>query len=224
MSEETSRMELGKMRAVNLLGWLGQYSVVLLMLVVSDSSYAQSYPRCTGTGEVASDAQGTYWALDGKCGGFDFFAKFNADFPAIVSPCAGSVNAHHECLDMAYAKNGSLSWLNVKVPSSGRYQLDFRYAFAKGLFPLDCERPEALVVNGVKVINTVHFMRTSSYSFSVFEHKLVVVNLNAGVNSVEMYNNGSDHGISRLDYVHVTPTPNPPTPVDGGATPNCLYP
>jgi hypothetical protein len=211
------------MRAVNLLRWLG---AVLLVLMVSDSSYAQSYPKCTGTGEVAGDAQGTYWAIDGKCSGFDFFAKFNANFPTIVSPCAGSVNTHHECIDMAYAKEGRLSWLNVKVPSSGKYQLDFRYAFAKGLFPLlvDCERPEALVVNGIKVINTIHFMRTSSYSFSVFRDELVVVNLKAGVNSVEMYNNGSDHGISRLDYVHVTPTPNPLTPIDGGATPNCLFP
>lgn len=201
-------------------------AAIFLMIMGSSLAHATTYPKCTGTGQVAGDAQSTYWSLDGQCNGFDFFARFGADFPAVVNPCPGSVDKRKECIDLAYAKAGRLTWLNVKVPNTGRYQLDFRYSFAKGLFPalVYCQRPEALLVNGVTVIDTIHFMRTSAADFSQFRHEFVTVELKAGVNNVALYNNGSDHGISRVDSMKVSPTSNGLTSIDGGPVPNCMFP
>ena len=219
------------MRAFNLLTWL--IGAVLLTFMAAPGHAAIWYDKCTGTGQVASatvgGVPGRYWSSDALCGGFTFFPTtgYNANFPAIVNPCAGTSDPRGKCIDLAYSKPGTLSWLNVKVPTAGRYTLDFKYAFAKGLFPAlaDCERPEALKVNGVQVINTIHFMRTAGGNdFTAFTHKLVVVELKAGANTVELYNNGSDHAISRLDYMIVTATTNPLTPLNGGPTLPCLFP
>ena len=189
------------------------------------------YRACTGTGAVGAatvgGVPGRYWSLDGKCSGFDYFDTYQDYFPAVVWSCGGTSDPRGHCIDMAYAMQGGLSWHNVVVPTAGRYQLDFKYASAKGLFPLliDCDRPEAIVVNGVQVIDTMHFTRTAGDGdFTVFVHVFAVVMLKAGVNTVEMYNNGSDHGISRLDYMIVSSTTNPLTPANGGPTPACLFP
>jgi hypothetical protein len=210
--------------------YFGSVAFIIASCTTGSQAAAQSYPMCIGTGTVpgapepGNRTEIRYWAKDGKCGGLDFFELFQAYFPALVSPCAGSISPNGLCIDMAYAANGTLSFYKVNVPQAGHYRVRWRYAFAKGLFPQVCDRKEALVVNGIKVIDTIHFMRTSATSFSVFQHVDVVVALNAGNNTLVLYNNGSHAGVSRVDDFSTLPTLQNLTPKDGGPEPLCPFP
>jgi hypothetical protein len=86
---------------------------------------------------------------------------------------------------MAYAAEGTATFFNVVVPTSGNYRSTFRYAYASGLFPGVKDRPEGIMVNGVVVINNLHFPITGS--FQAFENSSLVVPLIAGKNTVQIY-------------------------------------
>jgi hypothetical protein len=208
----------------------GGGALIIASCISGTQAGAQSYPLCTGTGMVSgvpepgNPIEFRHWAKDGKCGGLDYFEQLHAYFPALVSPCAGSISPNGLCIDMAYALNGTLSFYRVNVPQAGHYRIRWRYAFAKGFFPQVCDRKEALVVNGVQVIDTIHFMRTAENIFSVFQHVDIVVALNAGNNTLVLYNNGSQAGVSRVDDFSTLPTLQNVTPKNGGPKPLCPFP
>jgi hypothetical protein len=102
---------------------------------------------------------------------------------------------------MAYAVQGTATFFNVVVPASVSYMLTFRYAFASGLFPGVTDRPEGIMVNGVVITSDVHFPITGN--FETFQNSSLVVPLNAGTNTVQMFNIASA-SISRADSMTVT--------------------
>jgi predicted phage tail protein len=103
---------------------------------------------------------------------------------------------------MAYSTQGTMTFLNVKVPSSGLYTVDWRYAFQGGLFPGVTNRQMGLAVNGTVVTRTERFPITGS--FDTYQHSFLQAHLNAGVNTISMLA-VSDHGLSRVDQLTVTP-------------------
>ena len=64
---------------------------------------------------------------------------------------------------MAYADQGSMTFLNVNVAAAGTYEVSFRYAFASGLFPGVNDREMGLSVNGQVVVDPMHFPITGSF-------------------------------------------------------------
>jgi hypothetical protein len=118
-----------------------------------------SPPASRGDGMVAGIAVpgGTqYYFTDALLAGFDCFEQLSAWFPSYIHS-TNSVNPAHEVVDMAYAVEGTATFLNVVVPTSGNYTLTVRYAFASGLFPGVTDRPEGIMVNGVVITNDMHF-------------------------------------------------------------------
>src|SRR4029450_11742133 len=105
-------------------------------------------------------------------------------------------------VDMAYAQEGTMTFNNVVVPTSGLYTIDWRYAFPGGTFPGVNNRQMGLSVNGTVIPRTQSFPITGS--FDVYQHSALQVHLNAGVNTVQMMA-VSDHGLSRVDQLTVTP-------------------
>ena len=125
---------------------------------------------------------------------------------------------------MAYATEGSMTFNNVVVPTSGLYTIDWRYAFQGGLFPGVNNRQMGVEVNGTVITTTERFPITGS--FEIYQDSSLQVHLNAGVNSITMFA-VSDHGVSRVDELIVTPAtasvPSGPTnltvtPGSAGAT------
>ena len=125
---------------------------------------------------------------------------------------------------MAYANDGSMTFNDVVVPTSGLYTVNWRYAFQSGLFPGVNNRQMGLEVNGTVITTTERFPITGS--FETYQHSSLQVHLNAGVNSISMLA-VSDHGVSRVDQMTVTPAtasvPSGPTnltvtPGNGSAT------
>src|SRR5258706_4393666 len=106
---------------------------------------------------------------------------------------------------MAYAAEATATFFNVVVPTSGNYTLTFRYAYASGLFPGVTDRPEGIMVNGVVITNDMHFPITGN--FETFENSSIVVPLNAGKNTVQMFNIASA-SISRSDTLTITAAGN----------------
>jgi len=160
-------------------------------------------PASRGNGMVAGVAVpgGTqYYFTDALLAGFDCFEQLSAWFPSYIHS-TNSVNPAHEVVDMAYAVEGSATFFNVVVPTSGNYTLTVRYAFASGLFPGVTDRPEGIKVNGVVITNDMHFPITGN--FETFENSSIVVPLNAGKNTVEMFNIASA-SISRADTLTIT--------------------
>jgi hypothetical protein len=141
-----------------------------------------------------------YYFTDALLAGFDCFEQLSAWFPSYIHS-TNSVNPAHEVVDMAYAVEGSATFFNVVVPTSGNYTLTVRYAFASGLFPGVTDRPEGIKVNGVVITNDMHFPITGN--FETFENSSIVVPLNAGKNTVEMFNIASA-SISRADTLTIT--------------------
>src|SRR3982074_2715551 len=108
---------------------------------------------------------------------------------------------------MAYASKGTATFFNVQAPKKGNYTIAVRYAFAFGLFPGITDRPEGVKVNGVVISYNMHFPIT--YSFEDYDCSSILVPLNAGKNTIEVFN-VSNHGIPRVDTMTVT-QPGSPT-------------
>lgn len=160
---------------------------------------------------VASGSSQVFYAKDAQLAGFDWFQTLTGWFPQVLGS-AGSISPNQKVVDMAYSTRGAMTFLNVSVPSSGLYTVDWRYAFQSGLFPGVTNRQMGLAVNGAVVTSTERFPITGS--FDVYQHSSLQVHLNAGVNSVTMLA-VSDHGVSRVDQMTVSPAT---ASVPGGPT------
>src|SRR5258706_96388 len=141
-----------------------------------------------------------YYFKDALLAGFDCFEQLSSWFPSYITT-SNSISPNHQVVDMAYAEEATATFLNVVVPASGNYTLTFRYAYASGLFPGVKDRPEGIMVNGVVITNNQHFPITGS--FSTYQDSSLVVPLNAGKNTVQMFNIASA-SIARADAMTVT--------------------
>ncbi|MFC4585323.1 fibronectin type III domain-containing protein [Sphaerisporangium corydalis] len=166
---------------------------------------ASKTPPPIGTGgNVAGVPAGNGWVYyckDALLGGFDWFQTLNGWFPDVLGS-SGSDSPGDRVVDMAYAEDGSMTFNNVVVPTSGLYTVDWRYAFQGGLFPGVNNRQMGLKVNGTVITRTQSFPITGS--FDVYQHSALQVQLRAGVNSISQIA-VSDHGLSRVDQMTVTP-------------------
>src|SRR5713226_7642952 len=160
-------------------------------------------PTSRGDGMIAGVpvAGGTqYYFKDALLGGFDCFEQLSAWFPSYFTS-SNSISPTHVVVDMAYAAQATATFFNVVVPTGGNYTLTVRYAYASGLFPGVNDRPEGISVNGVVITNDMHFPITGN--FETFENSSIVVPLNAGKNTVQMFNIASA-SISRADALTIT--------------------
>ena len=186
-------------------------------------------PRTSpGSGTVAgvSGAGGQiFYAKDGLGAGFDWFNATPAMctncpdwFPQWLGAQSGALAPGGAVVDLAYADTATLTFNNVVVPSTGIYNIDFRYAFGPGLFPNVTNREMGLRVNGTVVTSHQRFPITGS--FSTYQHSFTQVQLNAGQNSIMQFA-VTDHGISRVDEVTITAAtgllPSDPTNLTGVA-------
>jgi hypothetical protein len=166
---------------------------------------ASKTPPPIGTGgNVAGVPAGSgqvYYAKDALLGGFDWFQTLTGWFPQDLGS-SGSASPTQQVVDMAYSTVGTLTFNNVVVPTSGLYTIDWRYAFQGGLFPGVNNRQMGLMVDGTVITSTQRFPITGS--FDTYQHTFLQAHLNAGVNSVTMFA-VSDHGVSRVDQLTVTP-------------------
>jgi len=188
---------------------------------------ASKTPPPIGTGGNAAGVPSgnslVYYAKDALLSGFDWFQTLSGWFPQVLGS-SGSASPGQQVVDMAYSTREKMTFNNVVVPTAGLYTIDWRYAFASGLFPGVTNRQMGLSVNGTVITNTERFPITGS--FDVYQHSILQAHLNAGVNSVTMFA-VSDHGVSRVDQLIVTPAtasvPSGPTnltatPGNGSAT------
>jgi len=167
-------------------------------------------PTSRGDGTVAgvAVAGGTqYYFKDALLAGFDCFEQLSSWFPSYFHS-TNSISPTQEVVDMAYTVTGTATWSNVVVPVTGNYTLTIRYAYASGLFPGVTDRPEGISVNGVVITNDMHFPITGN--FETFENSSITVPLNAGKNTVQMFNIASA-SISRADALTIT----------AGGSPSC---
>jgi hypothetical protein len=166
---------------------------------------ASKTPPPIGTGGntagVASGNSLVFYGKDSLLGGFDWFQTLTGWFPQALGS-SGSVSPGQQVIDMAYAQEGSMTFNNVVEPASGLYTVDWRYAFASGLFPGVTNRQMGLEVNGTVITTTERFPVTGS--FDVYQDSALQVHLNAGKNSIALVA-VSDHGVSRVDELTVTP-------------------
>jgi fibronectin type 3 domain-containing protein len=188
---------------------------------------ASKTPPPIGTGGnvpgVASGAGEVYYAKNALLGGFDWFQTLTGWYPQVLGS-SGSITPGNLVVDMAYSEDGTLTFNDVVVPTSGLYTVDWRYAFQSGLFPGINNRQMGLEVDGTVITSTERFPITGS--FETYQDSTIQVHLNAGVNSITMFA-VSDHGVSRVDQLTVTPAtasvPSAPTnvvakPGNGSAT------
>jgi hypothetical protein len=166
---------------------------------------ASKTPPPIGTGGntagVASGNSLIYYGKDALLGGFDWFQTLTGWFPQPLGS-SGALTPGGQVIDMAYAAEGSMTFNNVVVPAAGLYTVDWRYAFAQGLFPGVMNREMGLEVNGTVITSTQRFPVTGS--FDVYQDSKLQVHLNAGKNSIGMLA-VSSHGVSRVDELIVTP-------------------
>src|SRR5882724_11214643 len=166
---------------------------------------ASKTPPPIGTGGNAAGVPSgnslVYYAKDALLSGFDWFQTLSGWFPQVLGS-SGSASPGQQVVDMAYSTREKMTFNNVVVPTAGLYTIDWRYAFASGLFPGVTNRQMGLSVNGTVITNTERFPITGS--FDVYQHSILQAHLNAGVNSVTMFA-VSDHGVSRVDQLIVTP-------------------
>jgi fibronectin type 3 domain-containing protein len=186
---------------------------------------ASKTPPPIGTGGnlpgVASGNSLIFYCKDALLGGFDWFQTLTGWFPQVLGSSA-ALSPGGRVVDMAYASNGSLTFTDVVVPTSGLYTVTWRYAFQGGLFPGVNNRQMGLEVNGTVITSTERFPITGN--FETYQNSSLQVHLNAGANSVSMLA-VSDHGVSRVDEMTVTPAtasvPSGPTSLTvtpGGAS------
>ena len=155
-------------------------------------------PASTG-GDVAGVPSGNglvYYAKDARLAGFDWFPTLSRWAPVVLR------SAGRDVVDMAYSTAGTMSFQDVVVPVSGLYTLDWRYAFASGLFPGVTDRTMGIAVDGVVLTRDQSFPITGS--FTTYRHSRRQVYLHAGVNTVSLFA-VSDHGVARVDQLTVTP-------------------
>src|SRR5882762_270311 len=160
-------------------------------------------PSSRGDGMIAGVpvAGGTqYYFKDALLANFDCFEQLSAWFPSYFTS-SNSISPTHVVVDMAYAAQATATFFNVVVPTGGNYTLTVRYAYASGLFPGVNDRPEGISVNGVVITSDMHFPITGN--FETFENSSIVVRLNAGKNTVQMFNIASA-SISRADTLTIT--------------------
>ena len=160
-------------------------------------------PTSRGDGMVAGVAVpgGTqYYFKDALLANFDCFEQLSSWFPSYFHS-TNSISPTQEVVDMAYAAAATATFLNVTVPTGGNYTLTVRYAYASGLFPGVTDRPEGISVNGVVITSDMHFPITGN--FETFANSSIVVPLNAGKNTVQMFNIASA-SISRADALTIT--------------------
>ena len=160
-------------------------------------------PTSRGDGTIAGVAVpgGTqYYFKDALLANFDCFEQLSSWFPSYFTS-SNSIAPNHTVVDMAYAASATATWFNVVVPTTGNYTLTVRYAYASGLFPGVTDRPEGISVNGVVITSDMHFPITGN--FETFENSSIVVPLNAGKNTVQMFNIASA-SISRADALTIT--------------------
>jgi chitodextrinase len=166
---------------------------------------ASKTPPPIGTGGnkpgVANGNSLVFYCEDALLGGFDWFQTLTGWFPQVLGS-SGSNSPNQRVIDMAYATKGTLTFNDVVVPTAGLYTIDWRYAFQGGLFPSVKNRQMGLEVNGTVITTTERFPITGS--FDVYQHSFLQAHLNAGTNSISMLA-ASDHGVSRVDQLTVTP-------------------
>jgi hypothetical protein len=160
-------------------------------------------PIGTGGGNagVASGNSLIFYGNQALLGGFDWFQTLTGWFPQVLGS-SGSNSPGKTVVDMAYSTDGSMSFTNVTVPTAGLYTLDWRYAFASGLFPGVNDREMGTEVNGTVLTSTERFPITGS--FETYQDSKIQAHLNAGKNTVSLLAE-SDHGVSRVDQLIVTP-------------------
>ncbi len=170
----------------------------------SDEDASKTPPPIPSGGNVAGTPVGNgmvYYCKDARLAGFDWFQTLTGWFPSVLGS-SGSDSPGDRVVDMAYAEEGTMTFNNVVVPTAGLYTVDWRYAFQGGLFPGVNNRQMGLAVNGAVITTTQSFPITGS--FDVYQHSFLQVHLNAGVNSISQLA-VSDHGLSRVDQLTVTP-------------------
>jgi fibronectin type 3 domain-containing protein len=193
-----------------------------------ESATPTPLPLSAGSGNVAGTTSGNqtvYYAKDGLGAGFDWFNATPSQcthcpdwFPQWLSAQPGARAPGGMVVDMAYADEAKLTFNNVVVPSAGLYNIDFRYAFGPGLFPNVVNRQMGLMLNGVVITTTMRFTRTGN--FDVYQDSSLQVRLQAGQNAIMIFA-VTDHGISRVDTMSVSPASgsSPPAPTNLTATP-----
>lgn len=160
-------------------------------------------PTSRGDGTIAGVAVSggsQYYFKDALLANFDCFEQLSSWFPSYFTS-SNSISPTHGVVDMAYAASATATWFNVVVPTTGNYTLTVRYAYASGLFPGVTDRPEGISVNGVVITSDMHFPITGN--FETFENSSITVPLNAGKNTVQMFNIASA-SISRADALTIT--------------------
>jgi chitodextrinase len=161
-------------------------------------------PPLSTAGDIPGVTSGNgkvYYCKDAQLAGFDWFQTLTGWFPQVLGS-SGSTSPGARVVDMAYSTDGSMTFNNVVVPTSGLYTVDWRYAFQGGLFPGVNNRQMGLAVNGTVITTTQRFPITGS--FETYQHSALQVHLNAGVNSISQLA-VTDHGLSRVDQMTVTP-------------------
>jgi len=167
-------------------------------------------PASRGNGQVAGVAipgGSRYYMKDSLIENFDCFEQLSAWFPSYFHS-SNSISPTQILVDMAYAAQATATFFKVVAPTSGNYTLAVRYAYASGLFPGITVRPEGIMVNGVVITNDMQFPITGN--FETFEYVSIVIPLNAGTNTVQMFNVAGD-GVSRVDVLDITAGGTPPT-------------
>jgi hypothetical protein len=167
-------------------------------------------PASRGNGQVAGVAipgGSRYFMKDALLANFDCFEQLSSWFPSYFHS-SNSIAPNQTVVDMAYASEATATFFNVVVPATGNYTLAVRYAYASGLFPGVTVRPEGIMVNGVVITNDMQFPITGN--FETFEYVSIVIPLNAGTNTVQMFNVASD-GVSRVDVLDITAGGTPPS-------------
>ncbi len=161
-------------------------------------------PPAPAGGSVAGVASGNseiYYGENALFGGLDWFQTLTGWFPQNLGS-SGSDSPGQQVVDMAYASHGTMTFNNVVVPAGGLYTIEWRYAFQGGLFPSVNNREMGVAVNGAAITTTERFPITGS--FDVYQDSSLQAHLNAGRNSVTLFA-VSDHGVSRVDQLIVTP-------------------
>ena len=167
-------------------------------------------PTSRGNGQVAGVAipgGSRYYMKDALLANFDCFEQLSSWFPSYFHS-SNSIAATQTVVDMAYASEATATFFNVVASATGNYTLAVRYAYASGLFPGITVRPEGIMVNGVVITNDMQFPITGN--FETFEYVSIVIPLNAGTNTVQMFNVASD-GVSRVDVLDITAGGTPPS-------------
>jgi hypothetical protein len=162
------------------------------------------FPTSRGTGTVAgvAVAGGTqYYFKDALLDGFDCFEQLSDWFPDYQTQSNASTPTK-VTVDMAYSTEATATFSNVVAPAAGNYTLTINYAFATGLFEGVDTRPEGILVNGNVITSDLSFPVTGD--FNTFQTVSLVAPLNAGVNTIQMFNVATQ-SISRLDSITVTP-------------------